>query len=78
MKFSLHAWDGMARKLGVKECDVPVPCQALTLAGDTYYMLSKAWDEVASHIEDYNNVISAHQDMLSLLSNILPAQGEQC
>nr|XP_027218733.1 erythroid differentiation-related factor 1-like isoform X4 [Penaeus vannamei] len=74
VKFSLHAWDGMARKLGVKECDVPVPCQALTLAGDTYYMLSKAWDEVASHIEDYNNVISAHQDMLSLLSNILPAQ----
>ncbi|KAG7167739.1 Erythroid differentiation-related factor 1-like [Homarus americanus] len=62
------------QRLGLEESEVPVPCQALTLAGDIFYMISKAWEEVASHIDDYNFVTSPHDDMLTLLDNILPAQ----
>lgn len=75
IRLSLHAWHGMACRLGLKEREIPIPCQALTLAGDTFYMISKAWEEVASHIDDYNTVATAHQDMFMLLDSILPAQG---
>ncbi|XP_069191990.1 erythroid differentiation-related factor 1 isoform X2 [Procambarus clarkii] len=74
IRFSLHAWHGMARRLGLEESEVPIPCQALTLAGDIFYMISKAWEEVASHIDDYNSLTATHQDMLTLLESILPAQ----
>lgn len=74
IRLSLHAWHGMACRLGLEESEIPIPCQALTLAADTFYMISKAWEEVASHIDDYNNVATAHQDMIMLLDSILPAQ----
>ncbi|KAK8734703.1 hypothetical protein OTU49_005943 [Cherax quadricarinatus] len=74
IRFSLHAWHGMACRLGLEESDVPIPCQALTLAGDIFYMILKVWEEVASHIDDYNSITATNQDMLTLLESILPAQ----
>ena len=57
------------------ELEIPVPNQALALAGDAYYMLSKAWDEVASHIEDFNNVANVHLDILVLFERLEPSEG---
>ncbi|XP_064116065.1 erythroid differentiation-related factor 1-like [Macrobrachium nipponense] len=72
-KFSFHAWHCMASRL-CGDIEIPVPNQALALAGDTYYMLSKSWDEVASHIEDFNNVTNVHQDMLGLFECLEPSE----
>ncbi|KAK7080720.1 Erythroid differentiation-related factor 1 [Halocaridina rubra] len=73
IRFSFHAWYCMTNLLRV-EVEIPVPSQALALAGDAYYMLSKKWDEVSTHIEDYNNVTDIHQEMLNLLDNIKPVE----
>ncbi|KAG0727137.1 Erythroid differentiation-related factor 1 [Chionoecetes opilio] len=73
-RFSTHAWHGMVCRLGLQIGDIPLTCQALTLAGDIFYLVSKAWDEVATHIDEYNYVCSVHGRILTLLDHILPAQ----
>ena len=66
----------MVCRLGLQVGDIPLPCQALTLAGDIFYLVSKVWNEVATHIDEYNTVSSVHEKILTLLNHILPAQGE--
>lgn len=74
-RFSTHAWHGMVNRLGLQMGDISLPCQALTLAGDIFYLVSKDWDDIATHIDEYNNVSSVHEKILTLLDHILPAQG---
>ena len=46
------------------------------LAGDAYYLLSKAWDDaLPAHIDDYNAVLDVHERIMALLEMVIPAQG---
>ncbi|XP_076030337.1 erythroid differentiation-related factor 1 isoform X2 [Oratosquilla oratoria] len=74
IRFCLHSWYGMIRLLGLNDNELPVPSQTLSLAGDIYYMLVKAWSEITIHIEDYNMEAESQKEMLQLLESILPAQ----
>lgn len=75
LRFSLHGWQGMTCRLGVGTGALPAPAQALTLAGDIFYMMAKHWQDTPAHVDAYNTVSDIHQEMLALLDNIIPAQG---
>ena len=73
IKLSLHSWQAMCHKLG-NNCDYPVPCQALTLAGDIYFRLFKSWNSAPSHVDDFNAGAESQKEMLDMLEKIVPIQ----
>ncbi|KAK4315290.1 hypothetical protein Pmani_013462 [Petrolisthes manimaculis] len=66
----------MTCRLGDGTGSLPAPAQALTLAGDIFYMMAKHWQDIPTHVDAYNTVCDIHQEMLTLLDNIIPAQGK--
>ncbi|KAK4320433.1 hypothetical protein Pmani_008707 [Petrolisthes manimaculis] len=74
LRFSFHAWQGMTCRLGDGTGSLPAPAQALTLAGDIFYMMAMHWQDTPKHVDAYNTVCDIHQEMLTLLDNIISAQ----
>ncbi|KAK4302612.1 hypothetical protein Pmani_025303 [Petrolisthes manimaculis] len=74
LRFPFHAWQDMTCRLGDGTGSLPAPAQALTLAGDIFYMMAKHWQDIPTHVDAYNTVCDIHQEMLTLLDNIIPAQ----